>query len=220
LRQDSYLMIGGNKPARGRQSGQGTAGHSGLIPHMQWHRTASAKAGARASTPAVAGGAGARATFSLSAGRLPELGPSWSRYLGIRRFWLGSGPADARGSAAFSAPRHAMKGSAVASGRRAREVARGRGARPAADGGSDRPGRPPLARIQRPPAQPLRPEAADGRLLMAGGILIPRPGRGRRHIIGHFRRFLCLHVGSHVGRHVWRGGVVLAMVGISGYPPS
>lgn len=44
MRQDSYLMIGGNKPARGRQSGQGTAGHSGLIPHMQWHRTASAKA--------------------------------------------------------------------------------------------------------------------------------------------------------------------------------
>jgi hypothetical protein len=66
LRQDSYLMIGGNKPARGRQSGHGTAGHSGLIPHMQWHRTARAEAGARASTPAVAGGAGARATFLAS----------------------------------------------------------------------------------------------------------------------------------------------------------
>ena len=29
-----------------------------------------------------------------------------------------------------------------------------------------------------------------------------------------------LHVGRHVRRHVWRRGVVLAMVRISGYPPS
>jgi hypothetical protein len=34
---------------------------------------------------------------------------------------------------------------------------------------------------------------------MAGGILIPRPGRGRRHIIGHFRRFLCPSCGQSCG---------------------